>query len=207
MATDVYTCRSCKKYELQIFLDLGDKPPSDRILTEKMLKQPEQLYPLEVAFCPHCSLVQILETVPPEDLFTDGYEYYSSFIPSLLEHSKENVLDLVKSRNLGPDNLIIELASNDGYLLKNYAELGIPVLGIDPAPGQARAADEIGVPTLNTFFTEQLAAQLRDDGKKADVVHANNVLAHVADTSGFVEGIKILLKETGVAVIEVPYVL
>jgi SAM-dependent methyltransferase len=193
-------------YELQIFLDLGDKPPSDRILTEKMLKQPEQLYPLEVAFCPHCSLVQILETVPPEDLFTDGYEYYSSFIPSLLEHSKENVLDLVKSRNLGPDNLIIELASNDGYLLKNYAELGIPVLGIDPAPGQARAADEIGVPTLNTFFTEQLAAQLRDDGKKADVVHANNVLAHVADTSGFVEGIKILLKETGVAVIEVPYV-
>lgn len=206
MATDVYTCRSCKNYELQIFLDLGDKPPSDRILTEKMLKQPEQLYPLEVAFCPHCSLVQILETVPPEDLFTDGYEYYSSFIPSLLEHSKENVLDLVKSRNLGPDNLIIELASNDGYLLKNYAELGIPVLGIDPAPGQARAADEIGVPTLNTFFTEQLAAQLRDDGKKADVVHANNVLAHVADTSGFVEGIKILLKETGVAVIEVPYV-
>ena len=206
MATNVYTCRSCKKYELQIFLDLGDKPPSDRILTEKMLKQPEKLYPLEVAFCPHCSLVQILETVPPEDLFTDGYEYYSSFIPSLLEHSKENVLDLVKSRNLGPDNLIIELASNDGYLLKNYAELGIPVLGIDPAPGQARAADEIGVPTLNTFFTEQLAAQLRDDGKKADVVHANNVLAHVADTSGFVEGIKILLKETGVAVIEVPYV-
>jgi SAM-dependent methyltransferase len=206
MATDVYTCRSCKNYELQIFLDLGDKPPSDRILTEKMLKQPEQLYPLEVAFCPHCSLVQILETVPPEDLFTDGYEYYSSFIPSLLEHSKENVLDLVKSRNLGPDNLIIELASNDGYLLKNYAELGIPVLGIDPAPGQARAADEIGVPTLNTFFTEQLAAQLRDDGKKADIVHANNVLAHVADTSGFVEGIKILLKETGMAVIEVPYV-
>ena len=206
MATDDYTCRSCKKHELQIFLDLGDKPPSDRILTEKMLKQPEQLYPLEVAFCPHCSLVQILETVPPEDLFTDGYEYYSSFIPSLLEHSRENVLDLVKSRNLGPDNLIIELASNDGYLLKNYAELGIPVLGIDPAPGQARAADEIGVPTLNTFFTEQLAAQLRDDGKKADIVHANNVLAHVADTSGFVEGIKILLKETGMAVIEVPYV-
>jgi len=206
MAADNYTCRSCKKHGLQIFLDLGNKPPSDRILTEQMLKQPEPFYPLEVAFCPHCSLVQILETVPPEDLFTDGYEYYSSFIPSLLEHSKENVLDLIKSRNLDADSLIIELASNDGYLLKNYVELGIPVLGIDPAPGQARAADEIGVPTLNTFFTEQLAAQLRDDGKKADVVHANNVLAHVADTSDFVEGIKILLKEKGVAVIEVPYV-
>ena len=171
-----------------------------------MLKQPEPFYPLEVAFCPHCSLVQILETVPPEDLFTDGYEYYSSFIPSLLKHSKENVMELIKSRDLGRDNLVIELASNDGYLLKNYAELGIPVLGIDPAPGQAKAANDIGVPTLNTFFTEQLAAQLRDDGKKADVVHANNVLAHVADTSGFVEGIKILLKKTGIAVIEVPYV-
>jgi SAM-dependent methyltransferase len=206
MAADDYTCRSCKKNELQIFLDLGDKPPSDRILTEEMLNQPEPFYPLEVAFCPHCSLVQILKTVPPEDLFTDGYEYYSSFIPSLLEHSKKNVQDLVKSRNLGADNFIIELASNDGYLLKNYVELGIPVLGIDPAPGQARAAEEIGVPTLNAFFTEQLAAQLRDKGKKADVVHANNVLAHVADTSGFVEGIKILLKETGMAVIEVPYV-
>jgi SAM-dependent methyltransferase len=206
MAANDYTCRSCKKRELQIFLDLGDKPPSDRILTEEMLNQPEPFYPLEVAFCPHCSLVQILETVPPEDLFTDGYEYYSSFIPSLLQHSKENVMDLINSRNLGKNNLIIELASNDGYLLKNYAELGIPVLGIDPAPGQAKAAAEIGVPTLNTFFTEQLAVQLRDDGKTADVVHANNVLAHVADTSGFVEGIKIILKAKGVAVIEVPYV-
>ena len=189
MAADDYTCRSCKERDVQIFLDLCDKPPSDRILTEEMLNQPEPFYPLEVAFCPHCSLVQILETVPPEDLFTDGYEYYSSFIPSLLEHSKENVRDLVKSRNLGADNLVIELASNDGYLLKNYVELGIPVLGIDPAPGQAKAAEKIGVPTLNKFFTEQLAARLRDEGKKADVVHANNVLAHVADTSGFVEGL------------------
>jgi SAM-dependent methyltransferase len=206
MAMDDYTCRSCKKQGLQIFLDLGDKPPSDRILTEQMLTQPEPFYPLKVAFCPHCSLVQILETVPPEDLFTDGYEYYSSFIPSLLEHSKQNVQDLVKSRNLGVDHFIVELASNDGYLLKNYVELGIPVLGIDPAPGQAKAAEEIGVPTLNNFFSKQLAAQLRDAGKNADVVHANNVLAHVADTSGFVAGIKILLKQTGIAVIEVPYV-
>jgi SAM-dependent methyltransferase len=206
MATDDYKCRSCQKHGLQIFLDLGEKPPSDRILTKQMLKKPEPFYPLEVAFCSHCSLVQILETVPPEDLFTAGYEYYSSFIPSLLEHSKQNVLDLIKSRNLGADNFIIELASNDGYLLKNYVERGIPVLGIDPAPGQAKAADKIGVPTLNTFFTKQLAAQMRDAGKKADVVHANNVLAHVADTSDFVEGIKILLKETGLAVIEVPYV-
>ena len=198
-------CRSCRKPDLEIFLDLGEKPPSDRILTEEMLMQPEPFYPLEVAFCPNCSLVQILETVPPEDLFTDGYEYYSSFLPSLLKHSRENVLDLIKSRKLDADSFIIELASNDGYLLKSYVEMGIPVLGIDPAPGQAKAAEKIGVRTLNTFFTNELAVKLRDEGKQADVLHANNVLAHVEDTNGFVEGIGIMLKENGVAVIEVPY--
>jgi SAM-dependent methyltransferase len=145
-------------------------------------------------------------TVPPEDLFTDGYEYYSSFIPSLMRHSRENVLDLIESRKLGSDSLVIELASNDGYLLKNYVETGIPVLGIDPAPGQAKAAEKVGVTTLNDFFTTTLAGKLRDQGKRADVVHANNVLAHVADTNGFVEGIRLVLKDTGVAVIEVPYV-
>ena len=198
-------CRSCRKPDLEIFLDLGEKPPSDRILTEEMLMQPEPFYPLEVAFCPNCSLVQILETVPPEDLFTGGYEYYSSFLPSLLKHSRENVLDLIKSRKLDADSFIIELASNDGYLLKNYMEMGIPVLGIDPAPGQAKAAEKIGVRTLNTFFTNELAVKLRDEGKQADVLHVNNVLAHVEDTNGFVEGIGIMLKENGVAVIEVPY--
>ena len=199
-------CRSCRKEGLKVFLDLGEKPPSDRILTAKMLDKPEALYPLEVAFCPHCSLVQILVTVPPEDLFTDGYEYYSSFIPSLMRHSRENVLELIESRKLGPESLVIELASNDGYLLRNYLEAGIPVLGIDPAPGQARAAEKVGVPTLNDFFTTALAGRLREKGKRADIIHANNVLAHVADTNGFVEGIRMILKERGVAVIEVPYV-
>jgi SAM-dependent methyltransferase len=205
MQDRITACRSCENSELEIFLDLGKKPPSDRILTDEMLKQPEPFYPLEVAFCPQCSLVQILETVPPEDLFTDGYEYYSSFIPSLLEHSRENVMDLIQSRKLNPKSLVIELASNDGYLLKNYVEAGIPVLGIDPAPGQAEAAEKIGVPTLNAFFTVDLASKLRKEGKEADVVHANNVLAHVADTNGFVEGIKRILKDSGVAVIEAPY--
>jgi SAM-dependent methyltransferase len=200
------SCRSCEYPELKIFLDLGNKPPSDRLLTDELLKQPEPFYPLEVAFCPQCSLVQILETVPPEDLFADGYEYYSSFIPSLLEHSKENVLDLIQSRKLSAKSFIIELASNDGYLLKNYIKAGIRVLGIDPALGQAKAAEAAGVQTLNTFFTKDLAVQLKSEGKTADVVHANNVLAHVADTNGFVEGIRLLLKDTGVAVIEVPYV-
>lgn len=206
MQNNISACRSCKQSSLEVFLDLGEKPPSDGILTYEMLNQPEPFYPLKVAFCPHCSLVQILHTVPPEDLFTDGYEYYSSFIPSLLEHSRKNVMDLIQSRKLGASSYIIELASNDGYLLKNYLDAGIPVLGIDPAPGQADAAEKLGVSTLNSFFTKELAFKLRDEGKLADVVHANNVLAHVADTNGFVEGIKIILKDDGVAVIEVPYV-
>jgi SAM-dependent methyltransferase len=205
MKAENASCRSCGQRELEVFLDLGAKPPSDRILTEEMLKQPEPFYPLEVAFCPQCSLVQILETVPPEDLFTDGYEYYSSFIPSLLEHSRENVMDLIQSRKLDSKSFIIELASNDGYLLKNYVEKGIPVLGIDPAPGQAEEAEKKSVPTLNAFFTVDLATHLRNDGKQADVVHANNVLAHVADTNGSVKGIQTILKDSGVAVIEVPY--
>jgi SAM-dependent methyltransferase len=199
-------CRSCREKGLDVFLDLGAKPPSDRILTKEMLYQDEPFYPLEVAFCPKCSLVQILGTVPPEELFTVGYEYYSSFIPALLQHSRDNVLELIDSLRLGANHLVVEVASNDGYLLKNYVAAGIPVLGIDPAPGQAQAAAAAGVPTLNAFFTAELAEKLRAEGKQADVVHANNVLAHVADTNGFVRGIRTLLKDGGVAVIEVPYV-
>lgn len=206
MAQKITGCRSCGKDTLELFLDLGLKPPSDRILTEEQLNKPEAFYPLEVAFCHNCSLVQILETVPPEELFSEEYQYYSSFSPTLLEHSKNNVRELINEREIGGDSLVVELASNDGYLLKNYVEKGIKVLGIDPAKGQAEAAEKIGVPTLQTFFAKELARQLRAEGNSADIIHANNVLAHVADTNGFIEGIKILLKENGVAVIEVPYV-
>jgi len=189
-----------------VFLDLGKTPLADRLLTEEMLKRPEPLYPLEVACCPHCSLIQILKTVSPELLFCDDYPYFSSFSPALLKHSRENVLDLIKSKDLNGNSMVVELASNDGYLLRNYLEKSIPCLGIDPAEGPAKKAANINVPTLNTFFDVELAKSLRDEGRAADVVHANNVLAHVADTNGFVEGIGILLKKDGVAVIEVPYV-
>ena len=199
-------CRSCGQADLKIFLDLGNTPLADRFLTDEQLKQPEPYFPLEVAFCPNCGLVQILETVPPEILFCEEYPYYSSFLPALLKHSRENVMDLIASRELNSESLVVELASNDGYLLKNYVENGIPVLGIDPADGPAKAAEKMGVPTLNTFFTMELALKLVEEGRSADVIHANNVLAHVADTNGFVAGIHALLKEDGVAVIEAPYV-
>jgi hypothetical protein len=164
------------------------------------------MFPLNVAFCPHCSLVQLLETVPPEELFCQDYPYYSSFSPALLQHSRTNALDLIETRRLNANSLVIELASNDGYLLKNFVERGIPVLGIDPAEGPAKAAEKIGVPTMCAFFGETLARQLAASGKAADVIIGNNVLAHVADLHGFVEGIRLSLKEGGVAVVEIPYV-
>ena len=163
------------------------------------------MFPLEVVFCPQCTLVQIRETVAPEVLFAADYPYFSSFSNYLLEHSRRNVEELIRMRGLGPKSFVVELASNDGYLLRNYVEAGIPVLGIDPVSGVARAAEKAGVPTLVEFFTRDLAEQMAAKGQRADVLHANNVLAHVADTNGFVEGIHILLKDEGVAVIEVPY--
>jgi len=203
--TEDVSCRSCGAKELRRFLDLGISPLPDRFLTERQLDELEPKFPLQVAYCPECTLMQILETVPPEVLFCETYPYYSSFSDALLKHSRENVLDVIQRRQLTRHSLVIELASNDGYLLKNYLEHGVPVLGIDPAPGPAQAAEQIGVPTLNAFFTLELAKKLRAEGKRADVVHGNNVLAHVADTNGFVSGIKQVLKDDGVAVIEVPY--
>jgi SAM-dependent methyltransferase len=199
-------CRSCAAPELSVFLSLGDLPLSDGLLRNEDVAKPERRYPLDVAFCGACSLVQILKTVPPEELFGSDYPYFSSFSDALLAHSRTNVEARIADRDLDGESLVVELASNDGYLLQFYARRGIPVLGIDPAPGPAQAAIERGVPTLNAFFTKELAEQLRREGRRADVVHGNNVLAHVADTNGFVAGIRTILKDDGVAVIEVPYV-
>jgi SAM-dependent methyltransferase len=199
-------CRGCGALGLQPVLDLGLMPPSDGLLTRDQLARPEEKFPLEVGFCQNCCLVQILETVPPEFLFGERYLYFSSFSKALLDHSRANAFDLIERRKLGSGSLVVELASNDGYLLKNFVEKGVPVLGIDPAGKQAEAARGVGVPTLTAFFTDKLAAQLKADGKYADVIIGNNVLAHVADTHGFVEGIRTLLKEEGLAALEVPYV-
>jgi SAM-dependent methyltransferase len=182
-------------------------PLADGLLRQEDLERPEGRYPLDVAFCGDCSLVQILEEVPPEVLFCQDYPYYSSFAETLLEHSKQNVHNLIESRSLGADSLVIELASNDGYLLQYFAEKGIPVLGIDPADGPAKAAVAKGIPTMCTFFTTDLADQLVREGKTADVMVANNVLAHVPDLNGFVAGIARVLKPDGVVTIEAPYLL
>jgi SAM-dependent methyltransferase len=199
-------CRSCGATELRPVLDLGRTPLANALLTAEQLTEPEALYPLELVFCPACTLVQITETVPPEQLFRE-YFYLSSFSDTVLRQAEEIAGRLSSSQRLDTNSLVIEIASNDGYLLQYYKRAGIPVLGIEPAMNIARVAEEErGIPTLSEFFGPALAAELCTQGKCADVIHANNVLAHVADLNGFVSGLKLLLKDNGVAVIEVPYV-
>jgi SAM-dependent methyltransferase len=204
--TEAVRCRSCGEPELQTFLDLGTTPLADALVKPAAADEPEPRFPLEVAFCSSCSLVQILEDVPPEQLFVDNYLYFSSFSDHLLGHAQRHALDLIERRDLTGESLVVELASNDGYLLRNFVERGIPVLGIDPAPGQAEAAEQVGVPTLTEFFGVELAQKLRDEGRAADVIIANNVMAHVPDLNGFVEGMAILLSDDGVVTVENPYV-
>jgi len=206
MYETIVRCRSCGHDRLETVLDLGRVPLADRLLTREQLDDPDVLVPLTVAFCPHCALVQIRETVAPEVLFGEDYPYFSSVSETLLKHSRDHAEDLIQTRRLGPDSLVVEIASNDGYLLKNFVDRGVPCLGIDPAPGPAREAREAGVPTLCAFFGLDLAEKLRGEGRRADVIIANNVLAHVADLDGLVAGVRTLLKDTGAAVIEVPYV-
>ena len=199
-------CRASGSRDLKPILPFGETPLADRLLTRDQLAKPELKAPLTLAFCPDSALVQILETVDPEVLFFEEYPYFSSVSPSLLAHFRKSTLQIIERRQLGPDALVVEAASNDGYMLKNFAEQGIQVLGIDPARDPAEAARTAGIPTMTTFFGEKLAQELREDGKAADVFLANNVLAHVPDLNGFVAGIRTILKDDGVAVIEAPYV-
>lgn len=199
-------CRACNKANLQLILSLGETPLANSLLTTGQLNDSEPFYPLELAFCPDCTLVQILESVPPDKLFRE-YLYFSSFSDTLLRHSQELVSRLIPARKLGKDSLVMEIASNDGYLLQFYKQAGIEVLGIEPALNIAKVArEERGIPTLSEFFGEELAAQLLAEGKRADIIHANNVMAHVPDLNGVVEGLHQVLKDDGVVVIETPYV-
>lgn len=206
MTHTITKCRSCDSIKLDSLISFGKTPLADRLLTQEQLNQPELMAQLELAFCPNCSLVQITESVDPEVLFCQDYPYFSSVSPSLMRHFSDSAKDIIRSRGLNEESFVIEAASNDGYMLKSFVEEKIPVLGIDPASGPAASAAEKGITTRCTFFTKELAKKLQEEGKRADVFLANNVLAHVPDLNGFVEGIHILLKETGIAVIEVPYV-
>jgi SAM-dependent methyltransferase len=204
--TRINECRICGNEDLVPVLSLGDMPLANALVDEKDIGRDDPKYPLELVFCPQCTLLQITETVPPEQLFRD-YVYFSSFSDTMLKHAEGLAAEMTESRGLSRDSLVVEVASNDGYLLQYYRQAGIPVLGIEPAANVAEvASEEKGIDTVCDFFSRDLANGLRERGILADVVHAHNVLAHVPDTSGFIEGISILLKDDSIAVVEVPYV-
>lgn len=199
-------CRSCGAAPLAPVLSLGQTPLANALRDANALTAPEPTFPLDLAVCPRCSLVQITAEVPPADLFRD-YVYFSSFSDTMLKHAAALARQLIQSERLSRDSLVIEAASNDGYLLKNYQGAGVQVLGIEPARNVAKVAVERhGIPTRAEFFGRDYARQLTQEGYRADVFHAHNVLAHVPDLNGFVAGIRTLLKPSGVAVIEAPYV-
>jgi 2-polyprenyl-3-methyl-5-hydroxy-6-metoxy-1,4-benzoquinol methylase len=184
---------------------MGPLPLANALLNEGQLGDPEPKVPLVLAFCTGCSLVQITETVPAEILFRH-YVYFSSFSDTVLHVSRELARRIMRMRGLDGKSKVLEIASNDGYLLQFYKEAGIPVLGIEPAENIARVAWDRGIRTLCQFFGREVGLQLQREGQQADVIHANNVLAHVEDLDGFIEGLRGVLKPDGIAVIEVPYV-
>lgn len=199
-------CRSCGRAELVPFLSLGRTPLANALLSSDQLEDREPSYPLGLAFCPSCTLVQATHDTPAEVIFTADYPYHSSFAQQVVDHGRAHAKSLMTEHMLGPDHLVVEVASNDGYLLRSFVDAGVGVLGIDPSPGPAEVAQAQGVPTLVDFFGSDLATKLASDGLRADVVIANNVLAHVRDLNGFVAGIAKILTDDGVATFENAYV-
>jgi SAM-dependent methyltransferase len=198
-------CRHCGALLSRVFCDLRATPPSNSFLRREDLSKGEMTYPLRTYICDSCTLVQLPEHASAEAIF-DDYVYFSSFSESWLAHARA-YCDMVVSRfRLGPQSLVIELASNDGYLLQLMKEYGIPILGIDPSRTVAEAAEMKGVPTIVDFFGKRLASTLAAEGKSADLILGNNVLAHVPDVNDFVAGIRKLLKPSGLVTMEFPHV-
>jgi SAM-dependent methyltransferase len=200
------TCRFCNSSLKIDFCDLGETPLSNSYVRPEQLTAPEVRYPLHAFVCHQCLLVQIQEFEKPEAIFSD-YSYFSSYSDSWLEHAKKYAIEMIKRFELNQNKQVIEIASNDGYLLQFFKEQQIPILGIEPAKNVAIVAETKGIPTLIEFFGLNLATRLKEQGMQADLLVANNVLAHVPNLNNFIAGIKILLSPTGVVTIEFPHLL
>jgi len=200
-------CRHCRAQLKHTFLDLGFAPPSNAYLTEADLNKPEIYYPLKVKVCDSCWLVQTLDYAEAVALFTSDYAYFSSTSKSWVEHARRYFAQVAKELRLNKDSLVVEIASNDGYLLKNFLEAGIPCLGIEPTRSTAAAAEKLGIPVLLEFFGEALGERLATEGKQADLIIGNNVYAHVPDINNFTKGLKAVLKRGGTITLEFPHLI
>ncbi|MEN6624690.1 MAG: class I SAM-dependent methyltransferase [Candidatus Sumerlaeia bacterium] len=198
-------CRSCGGENIETFLSLGSVPLAENLIAEDELDLPEPAFPIELMFCHDCTFVQLGRAAPPSMIYRPDYHYYSSLIPSMVRLSAECADELIRRRNLGPGSLVMEIGSNDGYMLREFAACGIDVLGIDPALGPAREAERVGVPTVCEFFNAALAARLRAEGRRADVIIANNMINLVENPDDFAAGVRMLLREGGAVVIQSPY--
>ncbi|RWA63029.1 class I SAM-dependent methyltransferase [Mesorhizobium sp.] len=201
----IVSCRLCGSRLQHTLVDLGMSPPCESFLRADQLDQLELYYPLNVLVCDSCYLVQLKEYVSAETIFSE-YAYFSSFSTSWVAHAKAYCEQVTKRLGLGGQSFVVELASNDGYLLQHFLPLGVPVLGVEPAANVARAAVEKGVPTRVDFFGARLANQMVAEGRRADLIIGNNVLAQVPDLNDFVAGMKILLKPDGVITLEFPHI-
>lgn len=199
-------CMFCGAELRHTFVDLGMSPPCESYVSRDQIKQMEPFYPLHAFVCHRCFLVQLDEQVSPENIFTE-YAYFSSYSDSWLRHMKRYADMIVDRLRLNSQSFVVEVGSNDGYLLQNFVAKGIPVLGVEPAANVAKRAVQKGIPTRVEFFGERLARQLADEGSRADLIAGANVLAQVPRVNDFVEGIKILLKPQGVVTIEFPHLL
>jgi SAM-dependent methyltransferase len=199
-----FQCRSCGSAHGDLVLDLGVQPLANNLLRPEDLAKPEPKFPLRLAVCRACWLLQITDLVPPVDLFSE-YLYFSSFSDLTLRLAREAAQRYTSEFQLGPGSLVVEIASNDGYLLKNFVAAGVPCLGIEPAANIAKVAREQGVETLVEFFGQGLADRLAGAGRQADLILGNNVFAHAPDTNDFVAGLRALLKPQGRVVFEFPY--
>jgi SAM-dependent methyltransferase len=199
-------CRFCGTPLRRTFVDLGMSPPCESYLSASQLDEMEPFYPLHVRVCEDCLLVQLHDYIPPEDIFSE-YAYFSSYSDQWLAHAESYTDTMVERFGIGAESLVVELASNDGYLLQYFVQKGVPVLGVEPAANVAAAAEQRGVPTLVEFFGAEVAQRLRDEGTVADLIAANNVLAQVPDLNSFLEGIRTLLAPSGVVTIEFPHLM
>jgi hypothetical protein len=198
-------CRGCNSEKTSLFLDLGHSPISNEFLDLGQLRIAEAHYPLKVYVCDRCGMVQIPEVTKKENLFSDNYVYFSSFSSSWLNHSKEFASKMIAEYSITNEDLVLEIASNDGYLLQYFKSLGIKVLGVEPAKSVAKVAVSKGIETISAFFGTDLALKLRAQGISPKVIVANNVLAHVPDIHDFINGVSILLDGQGLATFEFPH--
>lgn len=200
-------CHHCATELEHVFLDLGFAPPSNSYLTETQLRQSEKAYPLKLLVCHECWLVQTQDNESGEALFHHDYPYFSSVSRTLVEHSRRYCEMISKRLGLTEHSLVIEVASNDGYLLRNFVESGVPCLGIEPTAGTAAEAAKLGIPQVPEFFGEETGRRLAAEGKTADLVIGNNVYAHVPDINDFTRGFKQVLKPDGTVTLEFPHLL